>query len=137
MAGKVMDQDLSDTLKDNTTGSGILNSGLVMRLFTNNITPTNANVIGDFTEATFAGYSSQTLGAWSAPSVTAHVGKVSGAALTFTITAGSQTVYGYYVTDAGNTKLYFAERDPNAPVALAATGPQTYTITPTYQRQSA
>lgn len=103
---------------------------LKMHLFQNNYTPLNTSVLGDFTEATFSGYTSQNIATWGVAAVAAHVGTITPAPLTFTrnSTGAGQTIYGYYVTDAGFTKLYWAERDPAAPVTLTNNG-DSYTIT--------
>jgi hypothetical protein len=108
------------------------------RLYTNNVTPGTGNVLGDFTEAVFAGYAA-VLGntvAWPGASLAAHVAQSTGSNIVFTNTSGvSQNVYGVYVTDgAAPTKLYFAERDLSAPVAIPNGG--NYVYTPNQQFKS-
>lgn len=99
---------------------------LRIHLFQNNITPTKSNVLGDFTEATFDGYAAINIGTWSAPAVSGHVASSSPPQVTFSKTAGVTTnnIYGYYVTDAANSVLYWSERDPNGPVPMAVNGDQ-------------
>lgn len=96
---------------------------LRLRLFTNNITPNQASVIGDFTEATFNGSAAQTPTLGAATTVSHKATVVDSATRTFTKTAGgaSETVYGYYLTDASATICYWAERFP-APISIASTG---------------
>ncbi len=108
------------------------------RLFTNNVTPGTATVLTDFTEATFTGYAAIQGNAitWPAASLAAHVAQSTGSNITFNNTSGSPvTVYGVYVTDGATaTKLYFAERDTNAPVSIPAGG--SYVYTPNQQFKS-
>lgn len=95
----------------------------VLRLFTNDLTPTADNVLADFTECTDGSYAAITLtgASWSvatAGSVTAALYAIQ----TFNF-AGSVNVYGYYVTDNAGTKVLFCERLNNAPFAADATHP--------------
>jgi hypothetical protein len=109
----------------------------VFRLFTNNITPASGDVIGSYTEAAFAGYVPVS-GAgitWSAPTVSGLVANTNGTNITFNNTSVStQTVYGVFVTDPSGTILYFAERDPGAPINIPAAG--NYIYTPNQQFKS-
>jgi len=77
----------------------------VVKLHTNVLTIGNATVIGDFTEATFAGYSSfsPTYGAISIDG--SNRAAATAAAHTFHLTAGSQVIRGYYIVDAGGDLL--------------------------------
>jgi hypothetical protein len=108
------------------------------RLYTNNVSPGTANVLGDFTEAAFTGYAAiqgNTI-TWPAATLAGHIAQSTGSNLTFSNTSGAGvTVYGVYVTDGPvPTKLYFAERDPAAPVTIAAAG--NYVYTPNQQFKS-
>lgn len=107
-----------------------------IHLFKSNTTPSTASVIGDFTEADFAGYSAQNLVTWAAPSVTSHVARMTAANRTFTrsTTGTAQNIYGYYVTDNSDTVLLWAERDGAAPIVLTNAG-DSYTITPALSQQ--
>lgn len=104
---------------DNVTAGELATAKL--RLYSNNLTPTNAQVIGDFTEATFTGYAAVTLSGWTAASVAAHVASSTANPVTFTLTAGTQSIYGWYITNAAGTVLYAAGRDAAAPVAMSLT----------------
>lgn len=129
MAGVFSDEGAADALNAVVTAPSMNASKL--RLFKNNLVPDNTKVLADFTEADFAGYAPISLSGFSVPSVAAHVASSSPAPATFTITAGSQNVYGWYVTNSAGTKLLFSQRDPAAPVALDSAGMNTYTITAT------
>lgn len=131
MAGVWSDLGIAKALDDIVAGAGF--STAKLRLFKNNVTPDNTKVIGDFTEATFSGYAAISLTGWSAAAVTAHVAQSDPTAGTFTITSGTQAIYGWYVTDSGGTVLYWAQRDPSAPVTLDASGLNQYIVTASLQ----
>jgi hypothetical protein len=134
MAGVVMDQGLQDWLTDLISGANF--AAQKCRLYSNNNVPDTSDVIGDYTESTFTGYASVTLAGWSAVTVTAHVGSTVAATANFTLTAGTATVYGAYITNSGNTRLYAAQIDPNAPITLNTTT-NLYQVTVTVSDQSA
>lgn len=132
---KVPAVGLQNFLTDLTTND--LNNNLKFRLFTNNITPANSDVLGTYTEATFAGYAAQVATGWTAPLVSGLVAQTTGNNLVFNNTSGAnQTIYGVFVTDNPGvaTKLYFAERDVNAPIVIPNGG--SYIYTPNFQDQS-
>lgn len=118
------DDALSRCLDSVTGKSASPIGGGTLRLFTAPTTVSQTRVIGDFTEATFPGYAGVALtpATWAAAADSAHVASsLYGATVTFTrsSTGAAQTVYGWYLTDAGNTKLYAC--------ALFASGPYTVT----------
>lgn len=92
---------------------------LVLRLFTNNITPTAATVAADLTEASGNGYSgiSITPGNWSIaegdPTVASYPDT------TFTFTGALGNVYGYYITGATSGRLKWVERFSDAVVPFS------------------
>ena|ERR1043165_556607 len=98
--------------------------GWTVRLFKNNLTPTPANVVGDFVESTFTGYAPQALAALGADtwdgvnyvwSKTAGTYNFSGAGV------ANENVYGYYVLD--NTgKLIWSKRFAGAPLVCGVAG---------------
>jgi hypothetical protein len=114
------------------------NNNYYYRLFTNNITPGTATVLTDFTEAAWTGYAPIQGGAitWPAATLSGHVAQSTGSNIVFNNTSGGTvTVYGVYVTNGVTaTKLYFAERDPNAPVSVPNGG--SYVYTPNQQYES-
>lgn len=103
---------------------------LVLRLFKNNITPSDTDTAGTYTEATFPGYAAITLtgASWN----TASGGTISyGAQQTFTCSGTStDDIYGYYVTQASSGVLLYSERDGAAPFAVRNNG-DNIKLTPT------
>ena len=95
---------------------------LSLRLFKNNITPSDTDTAGTFTEATFPGYAAITLtgATWSA----AAAGSIAySAQQTFTCTgASTDDIYGYYITQVTSGLLMWAERDGAAPAAIRVNG---------------
>jgi hypothetical protein len=103
------------------TADRLKTGNYVYRVYTNNVTPGTATAIGDFTEASWAGYVAVqgTAITWSAPAVTNHVASTDGSAIAFTNSSGAPvTCYGIFVTNPAKTVLYFTERDSNAPVTV-------------------
>jgi hypothetical protein len=103
-------------------------AGFVMRLYTNNVTPTPQTVLGDLTQALNAdipGYAAVAItwdgtpsrspdGSWidygtDAPFIATGAG------------SGANTVYGWYLTDAANTVLLGAQLLP-APFTFTLPG---------------
>jgi hypothetical protein len=104
---------------------------LSLRLYQNDYTPVDGSVTGDFTIATFTGYSSITLvGAdWNSPSG----GTITCAAVKeFTSTAGSQNqnIYGYYLVQVTSGVTVWAERFTGGPYNIANNGDKIQ-VTPT------
>lgn len=114
----------------NDTFLASIGSTLVLRLFQNDTTPTIDSVLADFTEATFSNYAAQTFTPF-VPSLYIRPRAVSkGTAPVFTkLGPTGNDIYGYYITDAGNTKLLWSERDPNAPIPMNVDG-STYGVIP-------
>lgn len=103
---------------------------LVLKLYQNNITPSDTDTAGTYTEATFGGYSAATL-----------TGASWGAASAGTITYGSQqtftcngttpnSIYGYFVVQAISGTLVYSERASGAPLSVTNNG-DAVKITPT------
>lgn len=94
--------------------------------FDNTLTAATCNA----QEADFTGYSAQSVGAWSAPTVTSHVASSFPGLISFTITAGNQDIYGWYLTDAAGTKLLQAQADPDPSghVNISSTGINVYSV---------
>lgn len=97
---------------------------LVLRLFTNNVTPGETDTAATYTEASGNGYAAQPLTAasWTvaegAPTEATHP------EVTFAFTGALGNVYGYYVTQATSGKLMWAERFTGAPFNIANNGDQ-------------
>lgn len=102
----------------------------VLRLYQNNITPSDTDTAATYTESTFPGYAAITLpgASWNA----ASGGSISYSAQQTIICSGaaSQSVYGYYITQVLSGVLMWSERDASAPFAIAVSG-DAVKITPT------
>lgn len=88
--------------------------GFLIHLYTNDYTPNRESEYADFTEVVLAGYSAQALANadWNAPTTVGGVAQsVYGTGLvSFTVTGGTTPVYGYFVTDEGETTCIWAQR---------------------------
>ena len=92
---------------------------LVLRLYSNNITPSDTDTAGTFTEATFAGYAAITLtgASWNAASA-GSITYSSQQTFTRSSTGAGENIYGYYVTQLTSGLLVYAERDGAAPFVV-------------------
>lgn len=98
--------------------------GAILRLFTNDLTPGGNTDVGDFTEATFVGYSSVTPLVWTAPvnnDDTGMLSMVQGNFIGGAIVAPGESVRGYWIENAGGTEWFIAERFEE-PVPFEALG---------------
>lgn len=100
---------------------------LVLKLYTNNITPAETDTAATYTEAAGNGYSAITLtgSSWSISG-----GSGSYAQQTFSFTGALGNVYGYFLVQATSGILVAAERFSGAPLNIANNGDQIK-ITPT------
>lgn len=89
-----------------------------LKLFSNSYTPSATDTAGNYTEATFGGYSAQTLytNGWQTPTIDSNnhavstysvPGQTAPYPLNWNVTS-AQTIYGYYVVASDGT-LLFAE----------------------------
>lgn len=104
---------------------------LVLKLYSNNITPADTDTAATYTENTFAGYAAITLtgASWGS----ASAGSIAyGSQQTFTrsSTGTSENVYGYFVIQVTSTVLLYSERDGAAPFAITNNG-DNVRLTPT------
>jgi len=95
------------------------------KLFQNDITPGPNSVVADFTEANFGSYASVTLSTWGAPYVDVDgIAKVSPPSSQFQPDDSDDpnTIYGFYVTQAGapTVLLYAARLDTPVPLVTPA-----------------
>lgn len=94
----------------------------VLKLYKNNITPSDTDTDATYTEATFSGYSAITLtgASWNS----AASGSISyGSQQTFTCDASAtDDIYGYYVVQTTSGILLWSERDASAPFAVRNSG---------------
>jgi hypothetical protein len=112
------DQGIIDAVNNLTAGAL---ATAKLRLFQHGPSVTNATALGSLTEATFAGYTSVTLSGWSAAAASSHVASSTASPVTFTLTSGSQSIGGWYITDSGNTVLLVGGNDINDPISLNTT----------------
>jgi len=101
---------------------------LKLKLFTNDYTPVEGTVVGNFTECTATGYAAKTLtgASWTIATV-ANVTTASYAAQTFTMSSAANC-YGYYVTNSAGTSVLFAEKFPSVFTIPSGGGSVTVTL---------
>lgn len=93
-----------------------------LHLYKNNLTPSESDTLNNYTESAATGYSVIPLPGSSWTFATA--GGTSTASFpqqTFTYTT-SESVYGYYITNAAETTLIWAERFTGAPFTIPSGG---------------
>jgi len=96
---------------------------MIMRLFVNNITPSESDVIGTFTEASGFGYAAITLlgATWDTP-VSGDPSYIPYPKQAYTFTGALGDVYGYYMERATTGDLLYAERFLGAPYDIQNNG---------------
>lgn len=102
---------------------------LVLKLYSNNITPSDTDTAATYTESTFTGYAAITLtgASWG----TASGGSIAYAQQTFTCSgAGSENCYGYFVIQTSSGTLLYSERGTGVPFVITTVG-DNVKITPT------
>ena len=97
---------------------------VVLRLYKNNVTIAETTALANVTQADFTGYSAITLTGASWTVTDADPSVASYAKQTFTSSAGSQNqdVYGYYLTNSGNTIVLWIEAFSDGPYNIANNG---------------
>lgn len=112
---------------ENVVLTRYLAGNMTLRLFTTDVETgrtteeLEALVVGDFTQATFTGYSAITLtgGSWS--TVSDDPSRATYAQQTFTCSGGSsQNVYGYHVTDPNDSNALAWYEQFDGPVVIAS-----------------
>jgi hypothetical protein len=115
-----------------TTGGGWV--GAKLHLYTNNLLPTPANILTDFTEADFTGYAASAAITWSTPGYLPDgTAVVTGDAKTFQVGSTPtvlNTCYGWYITNGAGTAL-ITSRAFDSPVVLSGAG-QIIVVLPVY-----
>jgi len=101
------------------TGKTSSTEGLLLKLFSNNVTPSEIDTVLTYTEVTGGGYTYKTLtpSTWSVAGGSANY-----PAQTFTFTGAVGNVYGYYVVRATTGDLVFAERFATGPFNVQTNG---------------
>ncbi|SRR6266567_2011054 len=131
MAGVFTDSGLGVNLAAWAVGVG----ALTIKLAKNNVTITRATVLGDFVEANFSGYASQSVGAWGSPVYDAanHRYSITAPTNQWTNSTGAvgNTIYAIYVVDSSGNLIYCeAARDASsAPIDMTVAG-RVYGYTP-------
>lgn len=99
---------------------------VVLRLFQNNITPSETDTAATYTEATWTGYAALTLAGASWTVVEGAPSEASYAQQIFTSSADSQSQnnYGYYLTRATSGRIAWAERFTDGPYQIVNNGDQ-------------
>jgi hypothetical protein len=120
MAGEVCTGMYSQALSQVLAAAGAVT--YYLRLYSNNHTPVLDESPSNFTECSGSGYAAIGLvaGNWT---VTDTAGDVAATypQQTFTLT-GALTIYGYYITDAGKTTVYWAELFAGGPITFGSGG---------------
>jgi hypothetical protein len=92
---------------------------LILKLYSNNYTPTILDEVQSYTEVTGGGYVSKSL----VPSNwTIDAGLAGYPQQVWTFTGSSGSVYGYYVVSSTSNTLLFAEKFPNGPYTVSTSG---------------
>ncbi len=105
---------------------------LELRLYSNDRTPTSADVDTDYTEVSGNGYTAVTLTPANFVFTSGDPGQAAFPQVTFAFTGAAGNIYGYYVVGATSGDLQFANRFSNAPINIANNGDEiriTLTIT--------
>lgn len=99
----------------------------ILKLYTNNITPSETDINTTYTEATFTGYSAISMsagGSWTVSGTSPTM--ISYAQQTFTSSANqtTQQIYGYYVLATTSNTLLWAEKFSDGPYPITNNGDQ-------------
>lgn len=113
----------TNTAKENTltylTGGSTTPESLVLRLYSNDKTPSSTDVTADYTEFSGGGYSSITL---TPANWTISGGSAIYPQQSWTFNAAATDVYGYYLVTETSNELIFAERFSGGPYSISASG---------------
>lgn len=125
---------LFPTVGDNLALEAITNKtapeDLVLKLYTNNITPAKDDEASSYLEASGFGYAGIVLpgASWGA----AAFGSIAAPQQIFTFTGALGNVYGYFIVQQSSGILVYAERFSNGPYPIMTSGDKIE-ITPTIQ----
>jgi hypothetical protein len=97
---------------------------LTVRLYSNNVTPSEASAVIDFTEVVGGGYAAVPLTAGSWGIVTGDPSTASYPQITWTFTGAVGNVYGIFVTRDTAGDLMWAELFTNGPYNITTNGDQ-------------
>lgn len=118
-----------NNLQQDSTTAGLSSGQRVIKLYTNNLSPSKTTTAAQVTEASDPNYSGITLlgASWTFATDTAGTNKATYSAQTFTF-SGATTCYGYFVTDL-TSNLLWIERFSTGPFSLPPGGGEI-TVTP-------
>ena len=96
-----------------------LAQNIVLKLYSNNITPSDTDTAVTYTEATFPGYVAITLAgaSWNA-AVAGTIAYSAQQTFTRSSTGVTENIYGYYCVQLTSGILLYSERDAAAPFAV-------------------
>lgn len=113
---------LNEGLKQVVNGSPPSPANLTLRLFTNNFTPANTDAVGAYTECADASYAGIVLTGASWVITTISGGQQAAyASQTFSFLS-TNSLYGWYLTDSANTKVYAAGNFTSPPIGIPIGG---------------
>ena len=97
---------------------------LILKLYTNNITPANTDTTSTYTEMATQGYSAKILTGASWVVTEGNPSNAAYAQQTFSFdgTGGSTLVYGYYYVGASSNRIRGAEKFADGPYTIANNG---------------
>jgi len=123
MAGVVPDVGEVEFLKAQV-GLTNMSATMTLKLYTNNVTPSESDTAGTYTEASGFSYAAKTLtgASWSVPASVAGVTVASYAQQSWTFTGALGNVYGYYIIRADTLVLLGAERFSDGPYNITTSG---------------
>jgi hypothetical protein len=129
------DQGAAQMLAVYFNNSFPVNKNLTLKLFCNNVTPSDTDTTSTYTECTGGGYTAATLtnGSWVV-SQSAGIEQAAYALQSFAFTGAlttNPTVYGYYVIDAAGTPNVIYSQALNSPFTPVNNG-DTLKITPQF-----
>lgn len=101
-------------------------------LFTNNATPVEGSVAGDFTEATGSGYARKLLTASLWVYAAGDPGSITYPEQIFAFSGALGNVYGYYVVQRTSGIIVWGERLSDAPFNVTGATRRVY-VTPVYE----
>lgn len=95
---------------------------LILHLFINDITPSESDDVGDYTEANGDGYAAVPLTPINWVFTPGTPASATYPQRTFTFTAPAESVYGYFITRATTGDLVLAERFDTGPASIQNAG---------------
>ena len=97
---------------------------LQVKLFSNDVTPSETDTAANYTEVSGGGYAAKSLTSSDWTVTPGSPSSMTSTPQTWTFTAGVGSIYGYFVVAAATGKLLWAERFTGAPFVMANNGDQ-------------